>query len=56
MRNVSLGLAAIMIVVNILGMLDVIPTVAAPRELNIAGLVLILMALAFRRRSTPPRP
>lgn len=55
LRNVTLGLAALVIAANILGMLDVITKVARPRDLNIIAFALILTALAFRRRSEGPR-
>jgi hypothetical protein len=55
LRNITLGLALLVILVNILGMLEVMPKLAAPRELNILAFVLILIGFALRRRGAGPQ-
>ena len=55
LRNITLALAFLVIIVNVLGMLEVISKVARPRDLNIVAFALILVSLAFRRRSEGPR-
>jgi hypothetical protein len=53
--NITLGLVLLILLVNVLGMLEVIPKVAPPRELNILAFVLILVSLGLRRRGAGPR-
>jgi hypothetical protein len=56
LRQLILGLAFLILLVNILGMLDVIPNLARPRDLNLIAFALVLISIAFRRRGAGPQP
>jgi heme A synthase len=56
LRNITLGLVLLLILVNVLGMLEVIPKLAPPPTLNILAFALILVAFGLRRRGAGPRP
>jgi hypothetical protein len=50
LRNITLVLVLLILLVNVLGMLEVIPKLAPPRELNIVAFVLIVISFGLRRR------
>lgn len=56
LRNIILGVVFLILLVNVLGMFEVIPKLAPPRELNIVAFVLIVLSIGLRRRAAGPRP
>ncbi len=55
LRYITLALVLLIILVNVLGMLEVIHKIAPPTELNILAFALILASLGLRRRGAGPR-